>query len=74
VPAGLTQQFTATGTYSDATTQNLTAVVLWESSITSTATVSNAGGSQGLVTAGTTTISAGLSGIVGSTTLTVTAP
>ncbi len=51
VPKGETQQFTATGHYSDATTQNLTGTVTWSSSSTTVATVSNASGSQGLVTA-----------------------
>jgi uncharacterized protein YjdB len=76
VAAGRTQQFTATGTFSDATTQNLTTQVTWASSATATATISNAAGSQGLATAlklGTTTISATLAGVTGSTTLTVTA-
>jgi trimeric autotransporter adhesin len=73
---GLTQQFTATGTFSDATTLNITDQVLWASSDDAVATISNAVGSQGLasgLTAGTTTISAALTGVTGSTTLTVTA-
>ena len=47
---GATQQFTATGTYSDRTTQNLTASVTWSSSDESVATISNAPGSNGLAT------------------------
>lgn len=43
VAAGETQQFTATGTYSDLTTQNLTASVTWSSSDAAVATISNAG-------------------------------
>jgi hypothetical protein len=50
VPAGETEQFSATGLYSDGTTQNVTDSVTWASSDTSAATVSNAPGSQGLVT------------------------
>ena len=76
VPAGLTQQFTATGTFSDLTVHDLTAQVTWASSDTSKATVSNAAGSQGVATAigtGTTAISAKLGEVSGSTTLTVTA-
>src|SRR5262249_57642310 len=48
VPAGLTQQFTATGHYSDGTTQGLTASASWSSSNASIATVSNTAGSHGL--------------------------
>jgi hypothetical protein len=77
VPKGLTQQFTATGTLSDNSTQDLTNQVTWASSTTSVASISNTAGSKGLATAvaqGTSTISATLNGITGSTTLTVTAP
>ena len=72
---GLTEQFTATGTYTDNSTQNLTTQVTWASSDTGVATISNAGGSQGLASsaaAGSTTISATSGSISGSTTLTVT--
>ncbi|MBL9077614.1 MAG: Ig-like domain-containing protein [Planctomycetes bacterium] len=76
IALGTTQQFTATGTYSDSTTQDLTAQVTWTSLTPATATVSNAGGSEGLATsaaAGTTTIRAtdAGSGIYGETVLTV---
>jgi len=73
---GLTEQFTATGIYTDNSTQNLTTQVLWQSDTTTTATISNASGSQGDATAagvGSTTISATLGSVSGSTTLTVTA-
>ncbi len=76
IAAGTSKQFTATGTYSDTTTQDITSQVLWTSGTTSVATISNASGSSGLATAaavGTTTISATLSGQTGSTLLTVTA-
>jgi uncharacterized protein YjdB len=72
VAAGLTQQFTATGTFSDNSTQNLTSQVTWASATTSVATITTAG----LATAagaGTSTISATLNGISGSTVMTVTA-
>jgi urocanate hydratase len=76
IPNGTTEQFTATGTYTDGTTQDLTSAVTWTSSTTGTATVSNAGGSNGLATSaapGSTTISAALGSVSGSTPLTVTA-
>jgi 6-phosphogluconolactonase (cycloisomerase 2 family)/urocanate hydratase len=76
IPNGTTEQFTATGTYSDGTTQNLTQAVSWTSSSTNTASVSSARGSNGLATAaaqGSTTITATLGSISGSTPLTVTA-
>ena len=61
IPAGETESFSATGHYSDGSTQDLTDSVTWASSDTSTATVSNASGTQGVVTAvatGATTITA----------------
>jgi len=70
-----TEQFTATGTYSDNTTQNLTTSVVWSSSDTTVATISNAAGSNGMVTSlatGKTTIKALLGSVSGSTVLTVT--
>ena len=76
VPNGETEQFTATGTYSDNSTQNLTSQVTWASATTSVATISNASGSQGLATGvamGPSTISATLNGVAGSTVLTVSA-
>ncbi len=79
IALGTTRQFTATGTYSDSTTQNLTTAVTWSSGTPATATVSNAGGSNGLATSvatGSTTITATDpgTGTNGSTTLTVTNP
>ncbi len=68
--AGNTQQFTATGTYSDSSTQNLTSQATWNSSNTTRATINTNGLATG-VTAGTTTISATLSGVSGNTLLTV---
>ncbi|HTZ09158.1 MAG TPA: Ig-like domain-containing protein [Acidimicrobiales bacterium] len=50
IDAGGTEQFTATGTYSNLTTANFTDEVTWSSSVTSAATVSNSPGSQGLAT------------------------
>jgi YD repeat-containing protein len=48
---GKTAQLSATLTLSDGTTQNITQTATWTSSATGVATVSNAAGSQGLVTA-----------------------
>lgn len=66
-----TLQFTATGTYSDGTTRNISSTVTWGSSAGAVATIN----SSGLATStggGTTTISASLSGVSGSTVFTVT--
>lgn len=76
--SGQTQNFTAVGTYSDASTQSITTQVTWTSSATAVATVSNAGGTEGRATgvaAGSTTITATHvgTGISGSTTLTILA-
>jgi hypothetical protein len=76
VVVGQSQQFTATGTFSDGTKQDITVSVVWASSNTESATIT-AGGLATGVTGGTnTTISAtkaqGNTNIVGSTTLTVT--
>lgn len=75
IALGTTQQFSATGTFSDNTTQDLTISATWSSSVTSVATISNAAGSNGMATSvgtGTTTIMAVSGGRSGSTTLTVT--
>jgi hypothetical protein len=72
---GTTQQFIATGEYSDGSTQNLTATVTWGSSQASIAAISNAAGSKGFVmplATGTTMITAAAGGISSSTNLTVT--
>ena len=66
-----TQQFAATGTYSDGTTKSLSAN--WLSSASSVATISVSGLATA-VSAGTTTISASSGSITGTTTLTVTNP
>src|SRR5205823_3665409 len=70
---GATQQFTATGTYSDSTTQNLTSQVTWSSGTPATATITPGGLATGVGT-GTSVISATQGTVSGSTTLTVTAP
>ena len=68
--AGNTQQFTATGNFSDGSAQNLTSLVTWNSSSTATATINSSGLATG-VAGGTTTISATLGGVSGNTLLTV---
>ena len=70
---GATQQFTATGTYSDGSTQNLSNRVTWTSSNTAVATINTNGLATG-VSAGTATISATLGSVSGNATLTVRAP
>jgi len=73
IAPGTTVQFTATGTFADNGKRNVTASVTWASSDPGIADVSNTPGSQGLVTAATTTgstvISAVSGGITGTTTL-----
>jgi hypothetical protein len=71
ITVGATQQFTATGTYSDSSTQDLTASVTWTSSVPSVATI-NSSGLATAVAAGTTNIQATWSTISGTTALTVT--
>ncbi len=73
IPNGLTQQFTATGTYSDGSTQPLTTAVTWVSGTPAVASI----GATGLATAltqGTTSITATLGAVTGATALTVIAP
>src|SRR5262249_2757587 len=72
VTVGGTQQFTATGRDSDASTQNLTGQVTGNSANTGAARVT-AGGLATAGATGTTTISAALGSVTGSTSLTVVA-
>ena len=72
---GTQQQFAASGTYTDTSTHDVTAVVTWSASDTTVATISNASGSNGLATSvgqGSVTITATLGTIAGATGLTVT--
>jgi hypothetical protein len=72
--AGTVQQFAAIGTFSDASTQDITLNAHWSSSHATVATVANApsvAGSVNCIAAGTTTIGANSGGTNGSTTLTV---
>ena len=76
IPLGTTQQFTATGTFTDGSTQNLTGTVTWSSFATGVAAISGATGTQGLATSvavGTTTITATSGTVTASTSLTVSA-
>jgi 6-phosphogluconolactonase (cycloisomerase 2 family) len=76
IAKGTTQQLTATGTYTDSSTQNLTTQVTWAPSAGAMATISNTAGSRGLASAltpGTVTVTASLGTIAGTTQLTVTA-
>jgi uncharacterized protein YjdB len=72
---GTTRTLVATGTYDDNTTQDLTTQVTWAAGDTSIAAVSNAPGSQGLVTAlnlGQTPITATAGTVSGTASLNVT--
>jgi 6-phosphogluconolactonase (cycloisomerase 2 family) len=73
LPLGNSQQFTATGTYSDTSTKNLSSSVTWSSSSTAVAAIDSTGLaiSKGQ---GTSTITATSGTISGNTLFTVTAP
>ena len=73
LPTGETEQFTATGTLSNGTTENLTSEVTWTSSDTTWATI-NTTGLATAVSAGPVTISAAFDGVTGSTGLVVVTP
>ncbi|HEV2114074.1 MAG TPA: Ig-like domain-containing protein, partial [Terriglobales bacterium] len=74
IPQNTAQQFTATGSFTDGSTQDLTATATWNSSPTSVATISNSSGSEGLATG----IGGGTSSITAqymvSTSTTITSP
>ncbi len=72
IAAGLTQQFTATGHYSDGTTKTLTNAY-WSSGTTAVATINSSSGLAAGVSAGTSTITASAGSASGNTTLAVTA-
>lgn len=77
VPAGTGVALTATANYSDGSHVDVTASAVWTSSTATVASVSNAAGSQGQVTAiaeGTSTITARYSDVSGTTVVTVAAP
>jgi uncharacterized protein YjdB len=70
ISAGQTQQFTATGNFSDGSTVNITSQAAWSSGNVNIATVNAVGLATGLAQ-GSTTISATLNGQKGSATLNV---
>ncbi len=63
VPVGATQQFTAVGNYSDASTKDITTQITWSSSNPAVASI-NANGLATALSPGTTTISASQENIV----------
>jgi len=71
IAAGATQPFTATGTYTTGSTQNITSQVAWTSNTATVGGINSAGVASGLC-AGGTTISASTAGETNGTTLTVT--
>ena len=71
---GVAGQFTATGTYSDGSTANITSLVTWASATPSVATISGTGLATALVP-GTSAITASMAGVTSpGDTLTVIAP
>ncbi|TKB27207.1 DUF4082 domain-containing protein [Desulfopila sp. IMCC35006] len=70
ISTGATKQFTATGTYTDGSTQNITNQTTWTSSSKGVATINSFGLATG-VSSGVTTIAAALSSVTGNTTLAV---
>jgi hypothetical protein len=73
IKASATQQFTATGAFSDSSTEDMTKSVSWTSSDTSKATIQNSGLATG-VAGGSVTITAVSAGKTGTATLTISAP
>ena len=73
VASGLTQQFEATGTFSDTSTADLTAKVAWSSGTPAVATFDGASGLAMAVAVGSSVITATLGSVSGSATLNVTA-
>jgi hypothetical protein len=74
VTLGNTQQFTATGSFSDGTTQDITLTTHWSSSSASVATIANAPSVAGLATTkgtGSSVMGANSGGVTSSTTMTV---
>ncbi len=73
IAKGATEQFTATGTFSDGSMSDLTASASWSSSNPMVASVSATGLATGAAT-GVTTVAASVNSITGSTLLTVNPP
>lgn len=77
IPNQVAQQFTAIGTFSDTTSQDITTSATWASADQNVATMSNTPGSKGYsftVGVGSAVVTAAFGGRVGSTTLTVVPP
>lgn len=72
IQVGQTEAFTATGTYSDNSMQNITSTVTWASSNTSVASINSSGVATAGGSTGSTNITATLGSVVGSATLQVT--
>ena len=73
IATGANLQFTATGLYSDGSSQNITSTALWSSATNGIATINPAGFATG-VAVGTSEITATSGSISGKTTLTVQIP
>jgi N-acetylneuraminic acid mutarotase len=71
IPVGLSQQLTATATFTDSSTANVTSSANWASSTTSIAAVDAASGLATAMTPGSTTVSAAVGSVVGSAIVTV---
>lgn len=74
IAPGTTQAFTATGTYSDGSSKDITSAVQWACPGTTIASVSNTSPTQGLVKAsqpGSAVVSASMSGITENAVLTI---
>ena len=70
LPLNVTQQFVATASYSDGSSQDLVTGVAWSSSATSVATIDN-NGLASLLTAGTVTITAQVGSLTDTATITI---
>jgi len=70
IGVGATQQFRATATYNDGSTADVTSAANWTVATQATASVNSSGLATG-VASGSTTVTASLSGISGTSTLTV---
>jgi len=75
IPVGFATQLTATAIYSDNTTRDVTNLATWVSGTPTTASVSNAGNSKGLVSplaGGSATVTATYQSVSGTNVVTVT--
>jgi uncharacterized protein YjdB len=73
IPLGATQQFTATGVYTDGSTQDLTATATWSSSATVVATINSSGLAVGLFQ-GTAMVLVNYGSVSASTSVSVASP